>query len=313
MAGKIRLRPHHARTGDRSGLTLIEVIVVITIIGILAALLLPALHSGREAARRVECANHLKQLGLACQSYVAANSVMPAPLSMPVWQFALLPYLEQGARYASFNFTDDGLEFFAANQTAESGHLAIYVCPADGGGTINYGANLGTWLLDTPDRGAFSRQQAVVYADIADGTSSTSAFSEMPSSHFPESREERQLVTSSLYRYRHGAKVDDFVDDCFRTPNLEAENFWPARCWFWARPHVGDSLYDHTLPINRRSCKNAGQEWNGAYSAGSYHAVGGAHSVFVDGHVSFVKDSIQLAVWRALGTRNGGEAVSIPD
>lgn len=169
-------RSHIHLTGGRAGFTLIELLVTIGILSIVMALILPAVQSAREAARRVRCASNLRQIGLALQAYHATHNLFPTPWGMPnrggegrsivlLKQFSiftqLLPHLEESALYASINF-DTGIDDFylrphvreaegtEPNRTAIATRLGLLICPSDGvpqeaqsGGT-NYRANLGS-------------------------------------------------------------------------------------------------------------------------------------------------------------------------
>jgi prepilin-type N-terminal cleavage/methylation domain-containing protein/prepilin-type processing-associated H-X9-DG protein len=123
----------HSRTIGRKGFTLVELLVVIAIIGILVALLLPAIQSAREAARRTECQNHLKQIGLAIQNYHDTQKSFPMGRDRTdqfgvSWAFRLLPQMEESAIYASRDKTkrvDD-----IANSAAMRTPIQIYACPS---------------------------------------------------------------------------------------------------------------------------------------------------------------------------------------
>jgi prepilin-type processing-associated H-X9-DG protein len=237
---------------------------------------------------------------------MSTHSTMPPALEV-AWQISLLPYLGEAPRYASFNFQPSP-DPSPPNRTAKSGRIAAYLCPSDRNAGLSYGGCLGVWLAWTPDRGAFSRQEVVAPAGITDGLSMTAAFGEMPASSVAQPREERQLISTSMYRYESPDRMDDFVADCLGPPAETATIAYAMRCRFWHECFIGQSLYDHAIGINRRSCHNGGQQWNGSFTAGSWHTTAGAHVAFADGHVNFVKATMDLATWRALGTRAGGEA-----
>jgi prepilin-type N-terminal cleavage/methylation domain-containing protein len=127
------------RLTRRRGFTLIELLVVISIIGVLVALILPAVQSAREAARRTQCLNNLKQHGIALNTYITSNDALPIgytswPNSSGVapgwaWSAAILPQLEQGPTYSSINII---LPIdFPHNVTARTAAQAIYICPSD--------------------------------------------------------------------------------------------------------------------------------------------------------------------------------------
>jgi prepilin-type N-terminal cleavage/methylation domain-containing protein len=199
----------------RRAFTLVELLVVIAIIGILIALLLPAVQAAREAARRMQCSNHLKQYGLAAHNYHDTYQTLP-PLAIwgqsgidrYSWQLALLPFMEQqgilgmidaGGVAASM----DGTTNYPAGMRAETWDInyrpwrtdfSIRHCPSDGNsnqeaaqyftGTNSYAGNVGdcssNWstMTNRALRGAFMRVQSRNFAAFADGTSNTVLFSE---------------------------------------------------------------------------------------------------------------------------------------
>src|SRR3954454_21844016 len=119
----------------RHGFTLIELLVVIAIIGVLVALLLPAVQMAREAARRTQCTNNLKQMGIAMHNHHDTEGTFPygafnSPQS--TWTFRVLPYLEQTAIFNALNMTKQWYQ--AENNTVVGMTISLFLCPSDPGG-----------------------------------------------------------------------------------------------------------------------------------------------------------------------------------
>jgi prepilin-type N-terminal cleavage/methylation domain-containing protein/prepilin-type processing-associated H-X9-DG protein len=320
----------------RRGFTLIELLVVIAIIGVLIALLLPAVQSAREAARRMQCTNNLKQLGLAVHQYHDIHGVIPPCSQGPVYQFSVLarifPYLEQNALFQSLNF-DLGLRangnapIRPENTTATQAVVAVFLCPSDGSNQrvidpalrpFNYMGNAGSGLADdgatippTAD-GTIFISSILRFANVSDGLSQTALFSEScVGSGMPGSGDAALNV--------RGQHIDlgDAVPPLVRpTPgNCGPATSFPIgsnRNYGWAVGRTDGPLFNGVLlPNDRRpDCFHA--HIRGWKAARSYHP-GGVNLLFGDGHVIVIKDSIQEAVWRALLTRSGGEAISASD
>jgi prepilin-type N-terminal cleavage/methylation domain-containing protein/prepilin-type processing-associated H-X9-DG protein len=281
----------------RRGFTLIELLVVIAIVGVLIALLLPAVQAAREAARRAQCANHLKQVGLALANYVDAQGALPAGYwHRPGyvwggfgWAAAVLPQLEQRALHGSINF--DLAAWTADNSTACRSIVAFYLCPTDDTwkerhldrdglrfAFSSYVGSFGPGDMDFGDpedrRGAFSRNSTTRLAAVTDGLSQTLFAGERHNGRF--------AVESS-------------------GGHLIAETVWPG-----AIREEPDDDHGHTTLFQTGHTPTS--PLMDDRDAASRHP-GGTNFVFGDGSVHFLRNTIAIDVYRALGTVDGGETV----
>lgn len=303
----------------RKGFTLIELLVAITVIGILVALLLPAVQSSREAARSITCSNNLKQLGLAFRSYEASTGVFPAT----GWfspHVHLLPFLEHRAIYDSFNFTTDPIILMLSNldleiqRTAREVQLAVFLCPSDsqamtrrGNGKTNYGGNFGNTDPNQAN-GAFNAN-GISMSGFSDGLSSTALMSEFLIGKYRWTGVPNERVLSIQKLLLKPEEFGEFVDACLHPGNNPYKFDWSVRGQEYFKGWLNITYYSHTLPVNTINCQCGGFMTTSAYTAGSFHP-DITQVLFADGHVSKIKNSISLETWRALGSRAGAEAVS---
>jgi prepilin-type N-terminal cleavage/methylation domain-containing protein/prepilin-type processing-associated H-X9-DG protein len=317
----------------RRAFTLIELLVVIAIIGVLIALLLPAVQAAREAARRSQCVNHLKQLGLAMHMYTDAWGCFPPANLSPVHQFSpqarLFPYLEQAALLAAFNF-DLGLRSGGNSPvrpeqlTATQIVIDVFLCPSDGMNRAildpqyrpgNYVASMGTGV---PDDGNFLSPIAdglcfvsgvVRMADVRDGLSQTALMSEtlvgggvgLPAGS--QGNVKRQYI-------HLGNEQPPTVRPSQANCAIGSPYPWRGdRNYGWAIGRLDSALYNHYLVPNDQLPDCYHTHVRGWKAARSEHA-GGVNLLFGDGHVAFTKDAVALPVWRALASRSGGEVLS---
>ena len=333
----------------RSAFTLIEVLVVIAVIGLLAALLIPAIQAAREAARRAQCFNNLRQLGLANQSYHASAGCFPMGAYFPSSQyyngnsgpftFALLPYLDNTVTYHAINF--DVSPLFAANATIHGIGVPTFLCPSDP--SIGQAREITNVLLDDRRRSVSMR-----YCSYA---ANCGTFFLFP---FPSDRNyRRELAAINGVIFANSAvRIDDITDGTSSTFLLGERNHAIAsergsRRWHWWTSSIGTQMTS-MWPINpKRVCPDAANSALQLLDGGTIYLVaassahpGGANFAFCDGSVRFLKDSIDSwpldpldgapvgidfdhqaklfrfeghvheGVYQALSTRAGGEVVS---
>lgn len=335
------------RSRQRTGFTLIEVLVSLTVIGLLLALLLPAIQSARESARRAECANQLKQIGLALQAYVAQSNVFP-PVDIQtriladgraVFTYAhsplarILPHLEQASLFHGINFQVEpalGLGL-AMNLTSMSTRVSTFVCPSDGEppvagyGRTNYRFNHGPTHRFAPTNvfpdswsGPFTSRRVYGPADFVDGLSNVVGISERLQGDWTTGSFRRNgdylltLVREDTFR-----GIDDALVACARLdPASVAQESRGGESWMLSGFHFAG--YNHLSTPNSpisdcsfRATRGAVLQrvmQDGVFCASSAHP-GGVNTVLMDGSVRFIHDQVNLRVWRALSTRAGGEAI----
>ena len=330
----------------RAGFTLVELLVVIAIIGILIALLLPAVQAAREAARRSQCVNNIKQVALAYHnyhdtfktfprwSYGTFTTDHPASGSNSWWvaftaQTMVLPYVEQGAIYDRIDW---GLrpEDAPNNNLMRAAPINSYICPSDGpyanlgyqGGT-NYFPSFGPCLGNVGVNnqiGFFRRDREVAIRDVRDGTSNTIALAEI------------------LKGDDNGAKFS--WGDIVRTPAGGNEavpgvpDTFPTLAQFstWGQQVAsgGGTIYNNTgrryyftrlgdipaatplAPPNWQYPNFMHSAWStGRFFIGarSFHP-GGANHALGDGSVRFISDTIDFTTYQYLGARDDGEIIA---
>jgi prepilin-type N-terminal cleavage/methylation domain-containing protein/prepilin-type processing-associated H-X9-DG protein len=312
------------------GFTLVELLVVITIIGILIALLLPAVQAAREAARRMQCCNNEKQIGIALHNFENSNKHFPAGntgwLKNGSWAgltvfLQILPYLEQGNLYQEF---DPNIRWGdPPNQYLLGKNIATYACPSGDAATRKVVVT-STYTYGRSNYSAcFGSTQICADSTCAD----------------PQTYSSRNcLENDGPFRMNVSRSVADFKDGLSQTilvseiitgvgDKLEANGAVDMR-GAWAFPMVG-AIYLHRQGPNSRvpdalrisfctpqaqaspvnPCESASLPSDKhifeRVAARSMHS-GGVNSLFGDGHVEFYNDSVALPVWRALSTIKGG-------
>jgi prepilin-type processing-associated H-X9-DG protein len=289
----------------------VELLVVIAIIGILIALLLPAVQMARESSRRTKCSNNLKQIAIGSQNHHDVYMVFqPGYMYNPgkdtseaTWLTYLLPYVEQEPLFLKANFTQNFGSLPNANSIISGTVLPHNLCPSNGAasdnaltyyGKGNYVGNGGigpmsspaTWKTDASivKYGVFMLNSKTMIADLHDGTSYTALASETIRSKGDDFRGVMHYPEGPIYQHN-------------RTPNTTTPDDWRgALC----------------VSIPKAPCINAYSAYNNRQvilSARSFHN-GGVNVALCDGSIRFVQDSVNLNIWQALGTINQGETIS---
>jgi prepilin-type N-terminal cleavage/methylation domain-containing protein len=328
----------------RKGFTLIELLVVIAIIAILISLLLPAVQQAREAARRSQCKNNLKQLGLALHNYHDSFTVFPPSgvvdptlTSQQPWsaQAFVLPYLDGSTVYNRINFS---VGYHHASNTSAyppfgpaATRVPVLLCPSDvndrariNSGTgvaehypINYAINVGRYLVYNPatgqsGTGAFAPNGRIAARDFTDGMSNTLGLAEVKG-FTPRVHDATGVATEPA--------LPTDVSAGYTTGGAFSANSGHTE-WVCGRaihggfttvftpntvvPHVSGGIsYDIDVSSNREGT-HATNPTYGIITSRSYHE-GIVQVMLMDGSVRTVSENISIDVWRNVGTRAGGE------
>ncbi|RMF39459.1 MAG: DUF1559 domain-containing protein [Planctomycetota bacterium] len=298
----------------RAGMTLVELLVVIAIIGILISMLLPAVQSAREAARRIQCSNNLHQMAIGLHNYHTALRRFPAGIVYPnrvFWNGLLLPYVEQSPLYNSLDFARNWEEPGTGNAAACATYLGVYRCPSSTAARhVNVqgvpGRVPSTYLAvasgtatresgQVPNQLGARRQDGLMYvnsatrmASILDGSSQTLAIGEA-------------LFAPQVIGLDLDQRLYQIVDHWYI--GSDGVHMWPR-----GMREASEALGSTGVPLNGLSMDILIDEKEMGFA--SRHP-GGCLFAYADGHVGMVSDTIDRTIFSALGTIAGGEVALV--
>lgn len=306
---------------QRSGFTLVELLVVIAIIGVLIALLLPAIQATREAARRTQCENNLRQIAVALHNYHGAVRTLPvnvspwaegpAPssnLSGKGWILSLLPNLEQQSLYNEFKAKlgfqgnmASGLGIARTDLTeAMSRQLSVLLCPSDPS-ALDLSTNQFQW---DPRPVALTSYKGVIGDTRMGGGFSIHQGTE-PDCH-------NTIGCNGLFyrnNYQEPVTFKSITDGLSNT--LMVGEDMPLHNWHSAAFYANGDYASCHAPLNYKPEPPVPADWPNMMGFRSEHP-GGVHFALADASVHFISDSIDPFLYRALSTRNGGETAVLP-
>ncbi len=315
----------------RAAFTLVELLVVIAIIGILIALLLPAVQAAREAARRSQCSNNLKQIGVALHNYVDANKSLPFGsiyfyASTPnIWTVAILPFIEEQPLYDQVNFNKS--VFDPANASVANYAVSTFICPSDPQGTSPVLPNRGDPTSPNPLTGAGiwytgsigpTAPDACVFCSNTQaspgnyccqgnnfGTCSTAQGAAPGGYNYPASN-----TVGMFCRCPRAIRFREVTDGLTQT--IMAGETLPGHYIWNCLLCLNFPVASTAIPLNTMIQDN-GQHtlWWEDSGYKSLHP-GGANLIMGDGSVQFVPETIDYQLYNNLGTRSGAETVQFP-
>jgi len=341
MSSRIRRR--------RRAFTLIELLVVIAIIAILIALLLPAVQQAREAARRSQCKNNLKQIMLAMHNYHDVAGQFPISVSWSQQddfrgafsdKVMLLPFIDQKPNYDRTNFNaspfdSGGWEGGAnnPNRVVQSLRLPVFNCPSasqeefGGAGNFTYAINHGTshkyhtgaaapMCVNGQHNGIASycgtggRFRCDQKVTMAAITDGTANTAGYAEFVMENPASSPKARRTQVGNWANGNNTHNVRQDCLRQVNSRSGRpNMRGRAWGWSFMGVG-AAYNHTMLPNEKPCHGYTDDWGGSnLMSASSEHAGNVNVAMCDGAVRTFSENIDSGVWWGLGTRNGGEVI----
>jgi len=337
----------HCSKTTRRAFTLVELLVVIAIIGVLVALLLPAIQAAREAARRNSCLNNLKQIGLAMHNHEAARGELPRgsliPLDQPgrprlpgsparlapfediTWAYLLTPYIEQGNVNNLFNL--DVSANSPVNQEARKVKIELYECPTDGAQQnefndifwarwrYNYAVNWG----NTSTSQQASRTDKALPGETGVNLLPPAQYGEAPFtfgkgvrfSQVTDGTSNTLMVAEKITGKDSSTKYEGPFGDCTIARGGQGFQTWTGPNS--SRKDISDALCpsnEPAIPCHDAHDPPLGNTHypNDQHEAARTKHPGGVNAALCDGSTKFYSDDVDILVWRALGTSQGAES-----
>ncbi|GAA4426346.1 DUF1559 domain-containing protein [Bremerella cremea] len=341
-----------ARRGARSGFTLVELLVVIAIIGVLIALLLPAVQQAREAARRGQCLNNMKQLALAMHNFHDTNNTFPknayGPNAGVTWDgwhlfsanYKLLPFIEQNSLYDQFNLSGTWND----NRTGPMNvRLQAFLCPsaleAPSSSTIDWGgpgSNYAWSSGSTPNtahactrngcNGMLTTKDETKMAEVTDGLSNTIFCSEILSgdgvANSPKypydilyTGDDSPYNSIANKDFPTQAEIDGIGSSVNSSPSGERSNNGTLWAWY----SHGQSIFNTATPPNWKypssggnCCPGGAHDWGKGFIGARSLHPGGVNVAMGDGSVRFVPETVNLLTWQRMGNARDGQVYELP-